>query len=212
MLDTSALVTRRGLVLPDRMPFDKWLGLGGHLSDLYTSSAWCLGDWLIYGETAFSGRYQDAVKLTSLDYQTLRNHAWVARRFPMARRREGLSFTHHAEVAALVPPEQEFWLRKAEEHGWSAKRLRREVKDSILQRAADAGRAARGATVVLNMSIPVERLESFQEAAGRLGLSLATWAERALASAAAQAFDEHQRAVALTPTRSPHATGRRRRP
>lgn len=214
-LDSSAFVTRRGLVLPNQMPFDKWLGVGGYLSDVYSSSAWCLGDWLVYGETAFSGRYQDAVKLTRLDYQTLRNHAWVARRFPMSRRRAGLSFTHHAEVAALSEPEQEFWLRKAEEYAWSAKRLRREVKDSLSERAADAGgpggRAGRGAVAVLNMSIPVERLESFQEAASRLGLPLATWAERVLASAAAQAFDEQPRTAPLTATRSPHVTVRRTR-
>ncbi|MBO3741473.1 LmbU family transcriptional regulator [Actinoplanes flavus] len=212
-LDGSAFVTRRGLVLPHQMPFDRWLGVGGYLCDVYSSSAWCLGDWLVYGETAYRGRYQDAVKLTQLDYQTLRNHAWVARRFPMSRRREGLSFTHHAEVAALSEPEQEFWLRKAEEYAWSAKRLRREVKDSLLERTDDghggrAGGAGRGAVAVLNMSIPVERLESFQQAASRLGLPLETWAERALASAAAQACDEQPR---LTATRSPHATGRRKR-
>ena len=41
-----------------------------------------------------------------LDYQTLRNYAWVARRFAMSRRRDTLSFGHHAEVPALPEPEQ----------------------------------------------------------------------------------------------------------
>jgi hypothetical protein len=41
------------------------------------------------------------------------NYAWVARRFAMSRRRDTLSFGHHAEVAALPEPEQDFWLREA---------------------------------------------------------------------------------------------------
>ncbi len=32
--------------------------------------------------------------------------AWVARRFPVSRRRDTVSFQHHAEVAALPEPEQ----------------------------------------------------------------------------------------------------------
>src|SRR5688572_10717586 len=97
--DTSAFVTKSGLLLPKRVAFDKWVTIGGYLSHGISTSTWCLGDWLVYGEASFSGRYRDAIELTSLDYQTLRNHAWVARRFPMSRRRDKLSFTHHAEVA-----------------------------------------------------------------------------------------------------------------
>lgn len=44
--------------------------------------------------------------------------AWVARRFGKSRRRDTLHFSHHAEVAALAEPEQDFWLRKAEAHNW----------------------------------------------------------------------------------------------
>jgi len=106
-----------------------------HLSDIYTSSAWCLGDWLVYGEMTYRGRYHEAVEQTALDYQTLRNYAWVVKRFPLARRRGNLSFGHHAEVASLPEAEQNFWLRKAEESGWPVKRLRLEVRTSLAQRS-----------------------------------------------------------------------------
>lgn len=36
----------------------------------------------MYGQAAYTGRYRDAIEQASLDYQTLRNYAWVARRFP----------------------------------------------------------------------------------------------------------------------------------
>lgn len=199
--DTSAFVTRSGLLLPKQMSFDKWVGVGSYLSSIFSSSAWCLGDWLVYGETSFNGRYHDAIKLTSLDYQTLRNHAWVSRRFPMSRRRDRLSFTHHAEVAALAEPEQDFWLRKAEEHGWSVKRLRREVKASLLERTAEDDKRSREDqpvegtvallaedTVLLRVSISADCLEYCHEAASRLGLDVEAWAGQILL-AAAQAPD-----------------------
>jgi hypothetical protein len=197
-VDTSTFVTRRGLLLPKQMSFDKWVGVGSYLSSIFSSSSWCLGDWLVYGEATFNGRYHDAIKLTSLDYQTLRNHAWVARRFPMSRRRDTISFTHHAEVAALAEPEQDFWLRKAEEHGWSAKRLRREVKASLRERAADHGGppgrpGGQGAvlpaedTVLLRVSISADCLQSCHAAASRLGLEVETWASQILLAAAVEA-------------------------
>lgn len=126
---------KTGIVLPRQLPYPKWVSIGRQLAAVNTSSAWCLGDWLVYGEDAYSGRYRDAVEQTSLDYQTLRNYAWVARRFSMSRRRDTLSFAHHAEVAGLPEHEQDFWLRKAEEHAWSRNRLRQEVRGSLAERA-----------------------------------------------------------------------------
>jgi hypothetical protein len=179
------------------MSFDKWVGVGKQLSVIASSSAWCLGDWLVYGEAAFNGRYRDAVELTSLDYQTLRNYAWVARRFPMSRRRDVLSFAHHTEAAALPEPEQDFWLRKAEEHEWSVKRLRRELKASLRQRSNgndqepsqsqpgdDRVVALSEETVMIKVPIFAEYLESFHEAAGKLGLNVETWAGQVLMRAA----------------------------
>jgi hypothetical protein len=127
---------RIGLQLSRQLPFDSWLRIGRQLSAVVNTSSWCLGDWLVYGEAAYSGRYRDAVERTSLDYQTLRNYAWVARRFPLSRRRDNLSFGHHAEVAALPEPEQDFWLRKAQELGWSRNMLRRELRASMKERKA----------------------------------------------------------------------------
>ena len=106
------LVSRRGLELRRGLPFERWLGIGRQLSAVSTSAAWCLGDWLAFGERAYAGRYRQAVEQTSLDYQTLRNYAWVARQFVISRRRDMLSFGHHAEVAALAEAEQDFLARQ----------------------------------------------------------------------------------------------------
>jgi len=74
-----------GLRLPRNLSYEKWLAIGQGLAALNSSSSWCLGDWLIHGESAYTGRYRSAIDQTSLDYQTLRNYAWVARRFAPSR-------------------------------------------------------------------------------------------------------------------------------
>lgn len=129
------VMPRVGIQFPQRLSYEKWLDIGQQLAVVSASSAWCLGDWLIHGENAYSGRYRDAIKQTSLDYQTLRNYAWVARRFPFSRRRVNLSFGHHAEVAGLPEHEQDYWLRKAEELSWSRNSMRREVRASVAERS-----------------------------------------------------------------------------
>lgn len=197
-----AFISRKGLNLPRRMSFDKWMGIGRQLSSICSSSAWCLGDWLVFGEAAFTGRYREAIEQTSLDYQTLRNYAWVARRFSLSRRRDTLSFAHHAEVAALPEPAQDFWLCKAEELTWPVKRLRREVQMSLRERSAgddgegghdsgsnpgSAGEGAALGTVMLKVCIPANRLEACHEAAGKCDLKLEEWAGQVLTRAALRA-------------------------
>ena len=53
-----------------------------------------------------------ASRITGYDVQTLMNMVYVATRFESGRRRERLSWSHHAELAALEPPEQEEWLTR----------------------------------------------------------------------------------------------------
>ena len=190
------VLPRLGLVFPRQLPFEAWLGVGAQLSAVATSSAWCLGDWLIYGRAAYGSRYREAIGRTGLDYQTLRNYAWVAGRFELSRRRDTLSFGHHAELAALPGAEQDFWLRKAEEFGWSTMRLRHEVRSSLAERAREpAGLEPPGPStspegqreaghVTLRIKLPPGQLESCDRAARLQGMTLQAWAISALEQAA----------------------------
>jgi hypothetical protein len=202
----QVVVPRTGMALPRQLSFEKWLGIGIQLAAVTTSSAWCLGDWLIYGQDSYSGRYREAIEQTSLEYQTLRNYAWVAGRFTLSRRRDGLSFAHHAEVARLPEHEQDFWLRKAEEASWSRNALRRELRASLAERtaneAADSARTGHEESVDLpiaempspfrpdtlseriQVELSPEQLESCRTAASRLGHGIEEWAAFALDQAA----------------------------
>jgi hypothetical protein len=191
----------RGLQLAERLPFERWVSVGRQLSAMHSSSAWCLGDWLVYGQAAYARRYREAIEQTCLDYQTLRNYAWVANRFTLSRRRDSLSFGHHAELAALPQAEQDFWLRKADELRWPVKRLRREIRASLHGRPAgdtghaggDSGSAARqpgppgpaaSPAVKLQVHLTPGQMHACQAAADRAGLTIQAWAALALDQAA----------------------------
>jgi hypothetical protein len=136
----AVILRKSGLTFSSAPTLRSWEHLGRQLLEFSDSSAWWIADWLAYGELAFQDRYREAIRRTSLSYQTLRNYVWVARRFELSRRRDSLSFGHHTEVAALDRPEQDFWLRKAEELGWSRNQLRSEVRTSLRERGAAMAR------------------------------------------------------------------------
>ena len=162
------------------MSFGDWAAVGRRLSHVSSRATWALGDWLLFGERAFGNRYRTAVEATNLDYQTLRNYAWVAGSFAAHRRRFELSFQHHAELAALPEVEQDLWLNRAVTGRWSRNELRRRLK---AQRAADIGE--RPALVVRVELTPEDELR-WRQAADSTQLDLMAWL-RAVADAAADA-------------------------
>jgi len=160
------------------------------LAVIVNTTGWWLGDWLIYGQDNYEGRYKEAIERTSLDYQTLRNYAWVARAFSVSRRRDTLSFAHHAEVAGLSDPEQDFWLRTAASSRWSRNRLRAEVKTSLNGRRdktplnepddpaghRDGGDGQLPPSQILALRISSEQFQRFERAADAQNGSLEEWA------------------------------------
>lgn len=180
--------------------------MGEQLFAVADSSTWWIADWLVFGESAFLDRYEEAIRKTQLNYQTLRNYAWVARRFDMSRRRGELTFGHHAELAALDKPEQDYWLHKAVEYGWSRNRLRSEVRGSWRERQDQAGSAAADSAIdgpeaiaprfsirqgigcpsreTLALQLTPEQVEMFRSIAENQHLSLDEWAISVLETAA----------------------------
>lgn len=90
--------------------------------------AWWIGDWLLYGNKRYGERYARAARITGYDVQSLMNMVWVASSFEPARRRDALSWSHRAEVAALTPEEQDDWLTRAEAQRMFVRCLRTEIR------------------------------------------------------------------------------------
>lgn len=102
----------------------EWAAAGRRFGAVGRNIQWLLGDWIAYGNEKFGERYARASKITGYDTQTLMNMVYVASRFPVSRRRENLTWSHHETLAALDPDQQDQWLDEAAEHRWSVSDLR----------------------------------------------------------------------------------------
>ena len=117
-------VTETAWVPQGDMPFEQWVSAGHELQRLFRSIQWLVGDWLLYGEGHYSGRYDQAIDVTGLDVTTLMNVTRVSRCIPPPRRRAQLSWSHHEAVASLPACEQDEWLQAAEAEHMTVARLR----------------------------------------------------------------------------------------
>jgi hypothetical protein len=122
--------------MPTReMGLAEWVVAGRRLGAMGRCGQWGLGDWIRYGNTKFGERYTTASRITGYDAQTLMNMVYVASRYEISRRREGLSWSHHEAAAALDPEEQDRWLDLAEAQKISVSDLRAELRSA--RRAAE---------------------------------------------------------------------------
>jgi hypothetical protein len=121
------------------LEFIDWVESGRRLGLLGRSAAWWLGDWLRFGNARYGERYARAARITGYDPQTLMNMAYVASHFDASRRRENLSWSHHAELAAMDASDQEGWLSRAERDHLSVRCLREEMRRErlVLKREQD---------------------------------------------------------------------------
>jgi hypothetical protein len=168
--ETSSIYDRRGLHLPGELSFDRWQAVGRKIGVVADGSLWWLADWAAYGEDAYGDDYRAAVAVTGFEPRTLHHYAWIARRFPADRRREQLSFAHHAEVASLAEAEQGEWLDRAERRGWSRTELRAELRRELRAREVDADPAE-----VLQLNVGASQLAHWRAAAEAESLDLAEW-------------------------------------
>lgn len=106
----------------------EWANAGRRIGEVGRCIQWLLGDWIAYGNAKFGERYALAGKITGYDTQTLMNMVYVASRFPVSRRREKLSWSHHETLASMTLDEQDRWLDQATTHRWSVADLRTMVR------------------------------------------------------------------------------------
>lgn len=102
------------IILDPDFPFEEYEDLGEALAGFHRSSCWWIGDWILHGEGTYGEKYAQAMTVTRLAEGTLMNYASVCRRVPRSRRRIGLPFSVHTEIASLSPQEQKHWLAVAE--------------------------------------------------------------------------------------------------
>lgn len=118
-----------GLKLSKDLSFDEWSAIAASFGNLMQTAAWCIGDWMVYGERKWGQQllldgedfdpaapnripshvFDTAVAATRLDRQTLSQYAGVCRKIPLEERRSHVSFGHHRILAPLPPAKRMEW-------------------------------------------------------------------------------------------------------
>jgi hypothetical protein len=123
---------------PNReLDYDEWVAVGRDLQRVGRAWQWWIGDWVLYGEKRYGDKYAEAIELTGMEYQTLRNVVSVSRAVELSRRRDNLSWSHHAEVASLDPARQEEWLDRADTEHLTVERLRSALRSSGVRKTQE---------------------------------------------------------------------------
>jgi len=117
---------QNGLTPVGKPTFEEWQQVGKFIQEAEKSVQFWIGDWLNFGEKAWGKKYEQAIRETGLEYQTLRDYKWVASSVPLSLRNDKLSFHHHREVASLAPEQQIQLLSKAVTEGWPLIKLKQE--------------------------------------------------------------------------------------
>ena len=156
------VVTRTGLVVNGQPTFAEWACLGGQLSLAEKAIHWAIGDWLNYGAWAYAEKYAQALDDTRFEYQTLANDKWLADKIEFSRRRENLSWSHHAEVGGKEPEEQDYWLGLAEQNDWKRSQLREAIRQGRVDRreALPEPVKAKGPRLIVGRAEGVPQIES----------------------------------------------------
>lgn len=131
---------RVSLVLPEGLEIQEWKQVGHSLCRCKDSLQFWIGDWINYGQKAYSrDKYNEAMLIFGdeggrnygYDQHTLENFASICKRVESSLRREHLSFGHHEVVAAMTPDRQDYWLGIAEKEKLSVDAFRQRTRKKL---------------------------------------------------------------------------------
>lgn len=128
--------TSLSLALPKDLAFEQWQEIGRELCAREKVLNWWIGDWWAFGQHRYGERAKVAAEgIFGKEFQTLANAGSICRSFESSRRREALSWSHHAEVAALPTADADALLDRAEVEGLT----KRELRVAVLKRKVHLG-------------------------------------------------------------------------
>jgi hypothetical protein len=105
---------------------EKLRGKNVRFKRIETQIQWAWGDWLLQGEAGGMKQKQlkeEALRISGYEWGTLKNFKSIAKRFEASRRRDGLTWSHHAMLAPLDDKMQDELLDKAVQEEFSRGQL-----------------------------------------------------------------------------------------
>lgn len=126
-IDGYCDITKTGLTFKRDVSKEEWQFVFDACNHISGCIQFWIGDLLKYREQRW-GMYDDVVLETGIELKTLQNYKSVSNSIESSRRREDLTFGHHAEVATLPEPKQIEFLTRASEEKLSVRELRQEIR------------------------------------------------------------------------------------
>lgn len=132
-LEDAGALTPSRLDLSSRpdLSLETCTALAAFFGQINSSSRWWLSDLLKYVEMRHGEYVAQVAVATGLAPQTIENIVSIGHRVPPERRVDGVTFSVHAEVAALEPADQVRWLRVAKDENLTKMELRAKIKPEL---------------------------------------------------------------------------------
>lgn len=131
---------------PGKPNLEGWAGALHYASASHEASPYWVGDLLAYAETRedWKEKLEQAKTVTKLARHTLDNLTTVSRKVKGRARALSPSISHSAVVTKLEPDEQEEWLEKARDEGWTVSELNKEIRASARTKVIEGQAALAG--------------------------------------------------------------------
>jgi hypothetical protein len=131
-LESSGWISSTALVI-DRtdLPYEKFEALGGLIGTVGSAAKWWTGDFLMYAEHLYGELAAQASESLNLSEAGRQDCVRVALAIPRSKRRPGLSWWIHRQVAAkwITPSMRDDLLDRAEREKLTTRQLEAVVKD-----------------------------------------------------------------------------------
>jgi hypothetical protein len=123
-------LTKTALVVDGEPTFEEAQQVGDWIEVVQGAVQFWWGDWMRYMHTRedFKDKLSQALSVNSYAIETMHNLQYVAEHVEPSRRRDGVSWSVHAEVASLPPAEQDAILDKAAADHMTVAAVRADVK------------------------------------------------------------------------------------
>jgi hypothetical protein len=148
-----------------------WTTRGRAIAQKVNVACWEIGDWILEGEAKWGDHYTEAAEITGFTAGSLKQYAYVARRFDSSNRFYKLGFHHHALVAAIPKEAAEQWLELAEAEQWSVRDLQAALR-TVQQLPPGKPEVV---VTVFKVTVPNEHEQCWRVAAQRRGLEVEEW-------------------------------------
>ena len=112
---------------------EEWLAAGARFVETRSAVSWAYADWLKAGLDAWGeAALREAEAASGNSPKKISNYVVTATAYPPSRRRDGLTFSHHLEVARLGRSLADGLLARAEAEGWTQRKTREVAREATL--------------------------------------------------------------------------------